>query len=158
MPVMSMIPATNGLLIKAGSSPKRRKMSGNAPNCSFFTHWNATEEAITWNIESGHAGRYEAWLHYTCPESSVGSAIALSFGETSIRATIDTPHDPPLRGSENDRSPRHGSESFVKDFRPLRLGVIELPARQGELRLSAIDVAGEMVADVRWLELRFIGE
>ena len=28
---MSMIPATNGLLMSAGSSPKRRKMSGSAP-------------------------------------------------------------------------------------------------------------------------------
>jgi hypothetical protein len=130
------------------------KRSGNAPNCSFFTHWTSTEDAITWNIEPGRAGRYEAWLHYSCPESSIGSVVELSFGDTSVQAIIDTAFDPPLRGRENDRSPRHGSESFVKDFRPLRLGLIELPARQGELRLRARHVAGDMVADLRWLELR----
>jgi arylsulfatase A-like enzyme len=130
------------------------RRSGNAPNCSFFTRWTSTDDAITWNVEPGRAGRYEAWLHYTCPGSSTGSVVELSFGETSVQATIDTPFDPPLRGSENDRSPRHGSESFVKDFRPLRLGIIDMPARHAELRLRALHVAGEVVADVRWVELR----
>jgi arylsulfatase A-like enzyme len=134
------------------------RRSGKAPNCSYFTRWTSTDDAITWHIKPGRAGRYEAWLHYTCPAASVGSVIGLSFGETRVRATIATPFDPPLRGSEHDRSPRHGSESFVKDFRPLRLGVIDLPAREGELRLSASHVAGDMVADVRWLELRHVGE
>ena len=42
----------------------------------------------------------------------------------------------------------------MKDFRPLRLGVIDLPAGEGVLRLKAVEVPGGSVADVRWLELR----
>ena len=67
------------------------------------------------------------------------------------------PFDPPLRGREADRVPRAG-ESYVKDFRPLSLGVVELPAGRGELSLLATRVAGKQVADVRELELVLLPE
>jgi hypothetical protein len=41
----------------------------------------------------------------------------------------------------------------VKDFQPLSLGVVELPAGKGELALLATKVAGKQVADIRALEL-----
>ena len=53
---------------------------------------------------------------------------------------------------EHDRVPR-GAESFVKDFRPLSLGVVELPAGKGTLTLRAAKVPGKQVADVRLVEL-----
>ena len=61
---------------------------------------------------------------------------------------------PPLRGAENDRVPRNG-ESYVKDFKPLRLGVIELKPGRGQLTLRALKLAGRQVMDVRsvWLTL-----
>ena len=41
----------------------------------------------------------------------------------------------------------------MKDFRPLSLGVVELPAGQGTLTLRATKVPGTQVADVRAVEL-----
>lgn len=126
--------------------------SSRAPNCSFFTHWTSIDDRITWDIEVHTAGRYEAILHYTCPEPDAGSAVKLTLGEVGWTGLIDQPHDPPLRGAEQDRVSR-GPESYVKDFRPLSLGVIHVPEGRGTLTLRAADVPGETVADVRMIEL-----
>ena len=61
-------------------------------------------------------------------------------------------HDPPLIGKKNDRYPRRG-ESYVKDFKPLSLGKIELPAGHGRLTLRALEVAGSQVMDLRRIVL-----
>ncbi len=131
------------------------KRSAPAPNCSFFTDWANSDDSMTWNVEAKEAGLYEAIVHYTCPEADIGSAIELSLGDTVWRGTIAEPFDPPLRGMENDRVKR-GSESYVKDFRPLSLGVRKVARGLFTLRLKASRVAGKRVADVRSVELRLI--
>jgi len=140
----SMLPARDGV----GHGGVKR--SARAPNCSFLTHWTKTDDAITWDVEAATEGDYEVVLYYTCPRSDVGSTIELEFAGKKIRATISEPHDPPLRGAESDRADR-GSESYVKDFRPLRLGVLRMKKGRSQLRLSASKVAGKQVADVRML-------
>lgn len=130
------------------------RRSARAPNCSFFTHWTKPDDFISWNIQVKEPGPFEVWLHYTCPPADVGSSIELSFANQSIRQTIRDAHDPPLRGLENDRSPRKGSESFVKDFRRLRLGTIQLATGTDQLILRAKKIPENAVADVRWLEFR----
>jgi hypothetical protein len=128
------------------------RRSAPAPNCSFFTGWTKPEGRMTWVVEVHTAGRYEAVLHYTCPKADVGSVVELSLGEAKWVGTIAAAHDPPLRGRERDRAPRRG-ESYVKDFRPLSLGAVELPAGKATLTLRATNVAGTQVADVRAVEL-----
>jgi len=78
--------------------------------------------------------------------------VELSGGGSRSTATIAPAWDPPLNTGE-DRVDR-GSESYVKPFRPLSLGTIELPVGRQELRLRAVEVAGTTVADVRRLVLR----
>jgi arylsulfatase A-like enzyme len=128
------------------------KRSAGAPNCSFFTNWAKPDDSMTWQVEVHAAGRYEAILHYTCPKADIGSTVELSLGNAKWSGTVADAHDPPLRGKEHDRVSR-GAESFVKDFRPLSLGVIELPAGKGTLTLRATKVPGTQVADVRLVEL-----
>lgn len=128
------------------------KRSAGAPNCSFFTHWTKPADSMTWAVDVHTAGKYEAVVHYTCPKADVGSAIELSLGAAKWIGTVSEAHDPPLRGKEHDRVPRAG-ESFVKDFRPLSLGVVELPAGAGALTLRATKIPGGTVADVRTVEL-----
>jgi len=131
------------------------KRSAPAPNCSFFTDWANSDDSMTWSVEAKDPGLYEAIVHYTCPVADIGSAIELSLGDTVWRGTIAEPFDPPLRGMENDRVKR-GSESYVKDFRPLSLGVRKVARGVFTLRLKASRVAGKRVADVRSVELRLI--
>jgi hypothetical protein len=131
------------------------KRSAPAPNCSFFTHWTKPDDRMTWEVEVNAAGRYEAILHYTCPKADVGSVVELALGKVKWSSALTEAHDPPLRGKEQDRVPRRG-ESYVKDFRPLSLGVVELPAGKATLTLRATKVAGAQVADVRAVEFILI--
>ncbi len=126
--------------------------SGKAPNCSFFTNWNTTSQAITWDVDIQTAGRYAAELWYTCPTDSAGSTIELRCGTSLTSATVEPAWDPPLNTSD-DRVPRH-AESYAKPFRPLALGAIDLAAGPSQLRLRATTIPGETVADVRRLVLR----
>jgi hypothetical protein len=141
----TVLPARDGV-------PHGVKRSASAPNCSYFTEWTKTDDRMTWQIEINTSGRYEAIIHYTCPKTDVGSAIELSLGEVKWSGTVSEAHDPPLRGKEHDRVSR-GGESFVKDFRPLSLGVVEFPRGKGTLTLRATSVMGASVADVRAVEL-----
>ena len=129
--------------------------SAPAPNCSFFTHWKALSDTVTWDVEVHTPGEYEAVLLYTCPASDVGSLVELSLGEARVTAAISEPFDPPLRGAEFDRVPRTG-ESYVKDFKPLVLGTLRLSPGRGALTLKAKEIAGEQVADVRAVVLRLL--
>jgi hypothetical protein len=101
------------------------------------------------------SGKYEAVIYYTCAEPDAGSTVELRFKQSRIQGKVAEPHDPPLIGAEFDRVPRAG-ESYVKDFRPLRLGVFHLETGRGELTLRALDVPGKQVMDVRAVALTLL--
>jgi arylsulfatase A-like enzyme len=125
--------------------------SSRHPNCSYFTNWTSAEDRITWDAEVLASGAYEVEVFYTCPTNDVGSTIELSFKDSRLSGEITEPHDPPLHGGENDRVPR--TESYVKDFHPLKLGTIRLEKGRGELTLRALQIAGSQVMDFRQLVL-----
>ncbi|HTI50807.1 MAG TPA: arylsulfatase [Planctomycetaceae bacterium] len=124
------------------------RRSSNAPNCSFFTNWTSLDDRIRWEVEVATTGRYEAVVYYTCVAENLGSTIELRFNDSRIRTKVTEAHDPPLVGADHDRVPRVG-ESYMKDFRPLRLGEFRLEAGRGALTLQAIDIPGKQVIDVR---------
>ncbi|MBW3541126.1 MAG: arylsulfatase [Planctomycetes bacterium] len=126
--------------------------SARAPNCSYFTNWTSPDDRITWDIKVSEDGRYEAAVYYTCAADDVGSTVELTFGDSRTSAKVTDPHDPPLVGEEHDRVSR-GGESYVKDFKPLSLGVLPLKAGRGQLTLQAPKVAGRQVMDVRYVVL-----
>lgn len=132
---------------------------------------------MTWDIEVNTAGIYEVEVYYTCAKNDKGSRIQLTFDpkpavkvklidsqtakeiqspESQKASTGDVrvtePHDPPAIGAKEDRVDR-GSESYVKDFRPLSMGTIELPKVRGQLTLKAFEIPGESCIEVRDLVL-----
>jgi arylsulfatase A-like enzyme len=131
------------------------RRSARAPNCSFLENWTSTLDRITWDIEVHTPGKYEVVVHYTCRASDVGSTIELVLGDSRARATVAKAHDPPPLGAEHDRVPRVG-ESYVKDFAPLALGVIELKPGRGELTLRAVSIPGKRAIDVRGVTLKLV--
>ena len=143
---------TTHLPARDGVAHGNVQRSARAPNCSFFTNWTSTEDRITWDVEVATTGRYEAVVYYTCPEADTGSTFELSHAESRIEGKITEAHDPPLRGAEHDRAPR-GSESYVKDFKPLRLGIVKLKKGRGDLTLRATNIPGKQVMDVRYVIL-----
>ncbi len=122
---------------------------------SYFTNWISADDRITWDVEVANAGDFEAVVYYTCPAKDVGSTFELRFGRSRIQGRVSEAHDPPLVGAEFDRYDR-GNESFVKDFRPLRLGTFRLEKGRGELVLRALDVPGRQVMDVRAVRLTLL--
>lgn len=129
------------------------KRSAKAPNCSYFTNWSSTDDKMTWPIEVLESGRFAVELHYTCEPADVGAELELQFGEAKLAARVTEAHNPPARGDEHDRAPRQ-TESLVKDFKPMQLGVIELEKGPGELTLRATKLTGKSGPEVRLLLLR----
>jgi arylsulfatase A-like enzyme len=171
------LPARDG--VPAGNV----RRSAKAPNCSYFTNWRSTDDKITWDIDVHTAGDYAAVVYYTCPKEDAGATIELSLRESSgktgtgsepsrerakpgasgevpvpvfpsVRGKVTEGFDPPFSDGV-DRVPRDG-ESHVKEFRPLRLGVLRLDKGRGALVLRAVDVPGRQVADVRMVELTLV--
>jgi hypothetical protein len=140
------------------------RRSAKAPNSSYFTDWKRAADAMTWAIDVHSAGRYEACIWYTCLATDAGSTVELA-AESAAEGVPAAPlsrsrpkrvpaWDPPLNSGE-DRVERVG-ESFEKDFRPLSLGELNLPAGPCTLRLQAKTVAGTSVADVRRIVLTLL--
>ena len=124
------------------------RRSACVPNCSFFTNWVSAGDEITWDIEVANSGNYQAVIYYTCKKENTGSTVELNFNGNRIQAKVTKPHDPQLVGEEFDRTSR-GSESYVKDFLTLDLGVFRLERGRGLLTLRALNVPARQVMDVR---------
>ena len=77
--------------------------------------------------------------------------LELSFNGNKTQGRITEKHDPPLVGEEKNYVPR--SESYVKDFRPEKLGVLSMPSERGTLTLRATDIPGSEAVDVRYIVL-----
>ncbi|MBI1315157.1 sulfatase-like hydrolase/transferase [bacterium] len=146
----TQIPARDGI---AHGSIKR---SNRFPNCSYFTNWISTDDSITWEAEVPADGTFDVEVYYACPQSDIGSTIELSFGDSRLSGKITEPHDPPIKGAEHDRVVRQ--ESYVKDFRPLKLGTIALKEGRGTLALRALNKAGSQVMEFRLLMLTRLSE
>ena len=126
------------------------KRSNRWPNDSFFTNWKTVSDSITWPIEVLSAGRFQVDLYYTCPKEDLGSIVELRYKTSKIAKKIKEAHNPPLIGLENDRVPR--MESYVKDFKPMDLGVISLKEGKGILILKALEIPKNQVGDFRLLQ------
>ena len=123
------------------------RRSSKAPNNSFFTHWTQAGDSITWDIDVGTTGDYEAIVYYTCAAGDEGSTLRLSQqGGGSVQAPVVTPFDPPLYDKSKERVAN--SHYYVKDFKPMRLGVLRLEKGRGPLRLGSLDIMGKHVIDV----------
>lgn len=127
--------------------------SAKAPNNSFFTHWTRADDFITWDIDVGTSGDYEAVVYYTCAAGDEGATLQLGVeGGDSVRAKVVEVFDPPLYDKSKERV--ENSHYFVKDFKPLMLGRLHLEKGRGVLRLGAVDIVGKRVVDVHSVELR----
>lgn len=120
-------------------------------NCTYFSHWSSTKDAIVWDIEVAEAGRFSVSAYYTCPERDAGSTIELRFGNQACQAQVLPGYDPPLTAAQHDRFPRE--EGDMKHFKPLPLGELTLEVGRGELILRALEIPGSSVMDLRLIEL-----
>jgi hypothetical protein len=109
--------------------------SSKHPNDSYFLGWKSTEDKITWNVEVESDGIFEVEVYYACSEKNIGSILELKLNESSISNKINAANNVPLLGMENDKVER--DESYVKDFKPFKLGKVLLKKGTGLLELSS---------------------
>jgi len=128
------------------------KRSNKFPNCSYFYNWTSTDDKITWPAEVGASGRYEVTLHYAVPRGDEGALLELSHNGKRLRHRIAQAHEVPDHGQENDRVKR--MESYVKDFKAVKMGVMELKKGKGDLTLKAVKIQGQTALEFRLLMLR----
>ncbi|MDF1741130.1 MAG: arylsulfatase [Verrucomicrobiales bacterium] len=133
------------------------RRSSKAPNNSFFENWTEETDAITWSIETAETGTFEAIVYYTCRPEDTGVSVELAFAaegspaKASTRATVTETFDPPLYDKSKERVAE--SHYFVKDFKPLSLGTLELKAGKGTLTLGNATMVGTEAIDVHSIEL-----
>jgi len=99
------------------------------------------------------AGAYVVTLDYTCTAADVGSTLELRVGERVLRGKVTEAWDPALL-TDQDVVPRttHG-ESLMKPFRTMTLGEIVLEPGRATLKLSAPEIPGQSVMDLRRLTI-----
>lgn len=131
------------------------RRSTRAPNCSYFVNWTSSDDRLVWFIDVHTPGRYEVVIDYTCPDADAGSLVELSFNGSQLTGRVAAGWDPPLFTNQ-DTLPRPSGESHMKDFRPLKLGEIDLEQGEGELTLRALEIRGKSVMDVRCVTLTLL--
>jgi hypothetical protein len=144
----SQIPARDGI---ASGEIER---SDNSPNCTYFTNWVNPTDSIYWPSEVLENGTYTVDLYYTCPPEDVGSTVQISFGKNVLSGKITEAHNPPEKGMENDRILR--TQSYVKDWKKVSFGEIQLEKGKGNLTLKALEMRGSQVMDFRLLMFKRI--
>ena len=130
------------------------KRSNYYPNCSYLTNWINIEDTITWDAEVAESGKFEVVVYYTCAKDALDSEIELSFLDSKVSSSIKKYYNPKEFGAENDRTPR--IESYVKDFIPLKMGVIDLQKGKGKLILRGLKKNGKELMDFRLIMLKRI--
>ncbi len=128
------------------------RRSSKAPNNSFFVNWTRDDDSITWDIEVGTAGRYRATVFYTCPDPNVGAIVRIACNNSSTETTVTEAFDPPLWDKSKERVAE--SHYFVKDFKPLELGVLTLKKGRDTLTLTAPELVGGRGIDVHSVVLQ----
>lgn len=143
--------AITQLPIRDATSRGGIKRSNRHFNSTYFTNWTSKQAAILWDVEVVKSGRFSATVYYACSEADVGATVRLSLGDAALEAKISEPHETPPVGEAEDRVPRQ--EGFEKAFKPLTLGEIELASGRGKLTLTATEIPGDSVMEVRLLVL-----
>ena len=132
-----------------GTASGEIKRSNRFPNCSYFLNWTSTEEEVTWPVKVAAAGKYHVEMWYACKQENVGVELELSIGDVKTSAVVTEPHDPPLLGEQNDRYPR--AEGFIKNFKPMLLGTVQLKPGESTLKLRATKIPGPKAIEFRLL-------
>jgi arylsulfatase A-like enzyme len=128
------------------------KRSNRFPNCTYFTNWINLEDTISWEAEVAQDGEFEITIYYSCAEDAIGSLFEVSFGDASIQGEIREAHNPGEYGASEDRVVRQ--ESYIKDFKPLKVGKLKLKKGKGTLQIKGIKKKGRALMDFRLMLLK----
>ncbi|MCJ8164239.1 arylsulfatase [Pontibacter sp. E15-1] len=116
--------------------------------------WPGTEDSLYWEIDCQKPGKYLVEMEYLCADENVGSRIVCSIGKQSKAVSIREPFSSEQLPSP-DRVPR--KEAYeMQEWKALRIGTFQIPAGKHVVKLKALRVKNENVAEVKGLRLKFV--
>ena len=86
-------------------------------------------------------------VYYTAAAEDVGCHAGTGLRRPSSPGQGHRALDPPLAARNTTGCTRHG-ESYVKDFKPLRLGILDLNKGRGMLTIRAASIPGRHAIDL----------
>ncbi len=116
----------------------------------WLVNWTNSDDRIYWDVEVQSPFTYQVYLSYTVPESDAGATIQLEVGNNLLVDTLSTAFNPAAIPSP-DRIQR--IEVYEKDWAKIYLGDISLQAGSQTISLSASQIVGRQVAEVKGLVL-----
>lgn len=128
--------------------------SNQYPNDSHMTNWLNEEDFISWDVALETEGDFEISLYYACSKENIGTELSIAFGNSFLTNKIIKENNAPLLGMEHDNVPRE--ESFIKDFKPLKLGVMHLKPGSGTLKIFSNSLLKANDLDIKLVTLRRI--
>jgi hypothetical protein len=144
--------ASTTLTARDGVSEGTIQRSSKSANNSFFKNWTDVQDKISWDVDIVKSGNYEVIIHYTCKESDVGAKIRLRQSQgDDTQVKIHQAFDPPLYSKAKERMEE--SHYFMKDFKPLSLGDLNLKKGRSKLILEAPEIPGDYAVDVIAIDL-----
>ena len=138
------------LVAGAGRAHGGIKRSNKYPNSSYFTHWCSTEDSITWSVEVIESGWFSVEAFYSCAKQDKGSTIRLECGTQAIERRVKQATPQGYVGAELDRYPR--KESYLKDFKSMKMGKIYIDKNIKEIKISAPKIKGTQAMELYQLE------
>lgn len=117
----------------------------------WITNWKDVNQSAHWELDITRGGKYEIALRYLCPQSDIGSKIAVTVCDKRLEAKITAatsmkpfPH--------RDLIPR--PESPQMSWSTLVMGITDLTAGRTQLRVQATDNKGASVMELDEVILR----
>ncbi len=116
--------------------------------------WNSRSDSIYWLIDCQQPGKYLVEMDYLCKKSNVGSTIICSVGTTKkevvIRESAESVQIP-----SPDRVLR--KEAYeMSEWKRLKIGTFFIPKGRNTVRLKALKLAGQNVAELKGLRLKLV--
>lgn len=130
--------------------------SSKHPNDSYFLGWKSATDKITWNVEVEEDGLFEIEVFYACSEKNIGTELEMKFNDASIAQKISEANNVPVMGMEHDKVER--DESYVKDFKPMKLGNVALKKGKGIMELSSKNLLSPDDLECNMITLRRISK
>ena len=115
--------------------------------------WHTTKDSLYWEIDCLKGGKYEIELEYLCKPENTGSKLECSIGSTKKEVIVQSAFYSKQIPSP-DRIPR--KEAYeMSEWKKLQLGTFTIAEGKQTIKLKALRVAKENVAEVKALRLRF---
>ena len=141
LPVIDAI-LTNGLKFKEGHGWAH----------DWIETWNTTQDSIYWEVDCIKGGKYEIELDYLCKPGDIGSKIECSIGTEKKEVVVRSPFYSKQIPSP-DRVPR--KEAYeMSEWKKLSLGTFTITKGKHLIKIKALTVAKENVAEIKCLRLR----